>query len=329
MSVYTHLNQEEIEQILSAYDLGCLISFKGIENGVENTNYFIDIDKSGTIKRYVLTLFEYLPTQALPFFINYTGELKANGLPVPSPIQDQKGNALQLVKDKPALIVPCFAGDHPNHHQLSLDQCQQVGDILARIHISGINSSLHQENQRGLSWLNTQKTRLIPLLNDTDSLLLEQQWDELSTTLQTCKALPKGLIHGDLFHNNVLFGDDGKISAVIDFYQACSDWLIYDLAVTVNDWCLKNGVELDNTKLKVLLAAYTNIRELTDDEKITWPLMLRFAALRFWISRLITFTHPKVMTDNVHQKNLVRHFLDPDEFKEMLVLRTNTPAETL
>ncbi|MFK0571330.1 homoserine kinase [Endozoicomonas sp.] len=322
MAVYTHLTQQDIEQLLARYDIGKPVSFKGIEGGVENTNYFLDVDKKGHLQRYVLTLFEYLPAETLPFFIAYTDELKASGLPVPNPIRDRKGAALQTVKGKPALIVQCFEGQHPDAKNLTLDQCQQIGTMLAKIHTAGQSSSLYQENQRGLPWLDAQQQRLIPLLNPDDASFMAEQWHSISKALETFKHLPKGLIHGDLFHNNVLF-DQGKISAVIDFYQACNDWLIYDLAVTVNDWCLTDNLELDNQRLKALTEAYIWVRPLTENEKKAWPLMLRLAAFRFWISRLITFVYPEQEADGEHQENHVRDFLDPDEFKIMLKLRTN------
>lgn len=320
MSVYTHLTQQDIEQLLIRYDLGDLTSFRGIESGVENTNYFLDIDDKGNRQRYVLTLFEYLPADTLPFFIHYTDELKAFGLPVPNPIRDKSGVALQSVKGKPALIVQCFAGQHPDAGNLSLDQCQQIGAMLAKIHKAGQGSSLYQENQRGLAWLDAQQKRLIPLLGQDDARFMAEQWQNISDALQAFDNLPTGLIHGDLFHNNVLF-DQGRISAVIDFYQSCNDWLIYDLAVTVNDWCLTDSLELDDQRTNVLMDAYAQVRPFTEDEKKAWPLILQLAAFRFWISRLVTFIYPESTMDQQHQGSLIRQFLDPNEFKEILRLR--------
>ena len=328
MSVYTHLTHDEIKLLLNEYDIGDLLSFKGIEGGVENTNYFLDVSKDGVQQRYVLTLFEYLPEHALPFFIDYTDELKASKLPVPNPIRDKNGKALKSVKGKPTLIVQCFPGKHPDHENLSLIQCQKIGEMLGRIHLVGMKSSLHQENQRGLPWLDAQKKRLASLISASDAQLMNEQWNDISNTLKSFNNLPTGLIHGDLFHDNVLFAE-GHISAVIDFYQACSDWLIYDMAVTVNDWCLKDGIELDTQKLDAFISAYVQVRPLTEEEKSVWPVMLRLAAFRFWISRIITFVHPEIESDDAHQKNLIRQFLDPDEFKNMLVLRTNKPASAL
>ena len=325
MSVYTNLTKQDIEQLLARYDIGTLISFKGIDGGVENTNYFLDVGNKRQQQRYVLTLFEYLPAETLPFFIDYTDALKSSQLPVPNPIRDRQNLALHTVKGKPALIVECFRGQHPNADNLTSSQCRQVGAMLAKIHMAGQDAALHQENQRGLLWLDNQQRRLTTLLSPDDANFLTEQWANIFTALKPLDSLPKGLIHGDLFHDNVLL-EQGRISAIIDFYQACHDWLIYDLAVTANDWCLADNLELDHKRLTALIEAYTAVRPLTEGEKKAWPLMLRLAAFRFWISRLITFVYPETPPDVEHQKNQIRQFLDPNKFKHMLKLRTDNPA---
>ncbi|MGB1272530.1 MAG: homoserine kinase, partial [Endozoicomonas sp.] len=292
------------------------------------TNYFLDVVKEGIRTRYVLTLFEYLPAETLPFFIAYTDELKADGLPVPNPVRDIRGRALHTLKNKPALIVQCFRGKHPDPTALTKDHCTQVGTILARIHTVSEKSRLHQKNQRGLPWLDEQQKRLQPLLSQEDAKYMKAQWLDISQSLRPFTRLPEGLIHGDLFHDNVLL-DQGKISAVIDFYQACHDWLIYDLAVTVNDWCLTDSLQLDPGRFNALVNAYSQVRPFTEEEKAAWPLILRLAAFRFWISRIITFVHPEKPTDDEHQESLVRAFLDPDEFRDMLKLRTESAVPPL
>ena len=163
MSVYTYLTASDIDSLLSRYDLGVLKDFRGIEGGVENTNYFIDVNTGQNQQRYVLTLFEYLPEDTLPFFVNFTTELSDGGIPVPAPIRDKQKQALHRLKGKPCLISPCFPGKHES--ELSADQCSQMGMQLAKIHLIGQNSSLQQENQRGLLWLDQQVNRLEPLLS--------------------------------------------------------------------------------------------------------------------------------------------------------------------
>ena len=321
MSVYTHLSTRDICALLAQYDIGELVSYEGIESGVENTNYFLDVSKNGIQKRYVLTLFEFLPEKTLPFFIAFTDELNAGGVSVPNPVRDINGGALHHMKGKPALIAPCFKGKHPT--ELTTELCRQVGENLARIHLIGQQSSLYQENQRGVSWLSEQQQRLHPLLKPEDAKDMAEQWQSITQGLEQAANLPKGLIHGDLFHDNVLF-EDNRITGVIDFYNACHDWLLYDLAVTANDWCLNTDLTLDSSRCKALFSAYASVRPFTDEEKQLWPLMLRLAAFRFWVSRIITFLHPEEEVDQAHEQSLTGNFKDPNEFRDILFNRTNS-----
>lgn len=326
MSVYTHLNVQDIHFLLAQYDIGELVSFTGIEDGVENTNYFVKVQKQGVEQKYVLTLFEYLPEAALPFFIDFTDELDRGGLPVPNPVRNQQGNALHQVKEKPALIASCFKGGHIK--ELDIHHCQQIGQLLAKIHLIGQSSSLQQENQRGIHWLNDQQQRLQSLLKQEDADCMKQQWLSITEALNQVQELPEGLIHGDLFHDNVLFDDD-RITGVIDFYNACHDWLIYDLAVTANDWCLNPDLTLDPLRCQALTMAYASIRPFTPEEQHIWPTMLRLAAFRFWVSRIITFIHPEEEVDNQHEQSLVRNFKDPDEFRDILMNRVHSNIPNL
>ena len=326
MSVYTHLSANDIRGLLSRYDIGDLDSFKGIKGGVENTNYFVTTCAGEQRWRYVLTLFEYLPAATLPFFIDFTDELSRGGLAVPAPVRDRQGQALHTLQNKSCLLTPCFPGKHPS--LLTADHCQQVGQLLAQIHVIGQKSQLHQENQRGRTWLNRQVKRLEKLLPPDEARFMINQWREIVKGLGSFTDLPGGLIHGDLFHDNVLI-DKGKITGVIDFYNACHDTLLYDLAVTVNDWCIQGDLELAPDRLQALITAYASARPFTEQEKQAWPLILRLASFRFWISRLITFVHPEQEADNAHQQSLVRNFKDPAEFREILQLRTSNPLPPL
>ena len=318
MAVYTRLSKQDICSLLALYDLGELENYKGIAGGVENTNYFLDIRTNNTVQRYVLTLFEYLPENSLPFFIDYTDELKAEGLPVPAAIRDRAGNALHKVMNKPALIVPCFPGHQPD--SISVKHCEQLGSLLGKIHKTGLSSSLKQPNQRGITWLNNQQKRLSNLLPRDDAEYMKDQWQQITAELAEHTQLPKGLIHGDLFHDNTLFSND-QLTGVIDFYQASYDYLLYDLAVTVNDWCIRDDLELDQEKTTLLLTNYAAIRPFTLAEKKAWQLMLKLAAFRFWVSRIITFVHPEKPFDSAHKTTLEQSFLDPDKFKFMLEKR--------
>ena len=326
MSVYTHLQQQDIVLFLEKYDIGQLVGFTGIDGGVENTNYFIDVVKSSVQTRYVLTLFEYLPKNALPFFINFIDELGTGNIPVPTSVRDRSGQALHILKGKPALIAPCLPGQHIR--QVSELHCQQMGKMLAHIHCIGQASSLQQANQRGMNWLDQQQQRLIPLLNKEEAKLMKVQWQSIIKTLAKYNDLPTGLIHGDLFHDNVLFKND-QITGVIDFYNACHDWLIYDVAVTVNDWCLNPNLTLDSQRCEAFFDAYRQVRPFSEEEIDAWPTILRLASFRFWISRIITFTHPEEMVDKDHNESLKRNFKNPDEFRLILMDRANKPQPSL
>ncbi len=318
MAVYTRLDKKGICSLLSRYHLGELVTFQGIAGGVENTNYFLDIATPLHTQRYVLTIFEYLPESSLPFFIDYTDELNSAGLPVPAAIRDKQEKAVQRIKGKPAVIVPCLPGEHLK--KLNGNHCQQVGELLGKIHQAGLQSRLKQSNIRGIDWLDTQQKRLSNLLPKEEVHYMQEQWQGIKNELPSTSELPKGLIHGDLFHDNALFTGD-KLTGVIDFYQSCHDYLLYDLAVTVNDWCINSDLELDHLKTSALLKAYASVRPFTPTEQDAWPLMLRLAAFRFWISRIITFVHPEQAIDSAHQQMLERCFLDPRKFKAMLELR--------
>lgn len=195
MSVYTHLTASDINSLLLHYDIGTLSHFKGIEGGVENTNYFIDVlTKNALTKnrqnRYVLTLFEYLPEETLPFFVNFTTELFTCGISVPAPVRDKEGQALHTLKNKPCLISPCFPGRHLK--KPSEGHCQQIGMQLANIHLIGQKSSLQQQNQRGISWLQNQVDRLQPLLSSEDAKFMTQQWALITAELIAFDKLPSG-----------------------------------------------------------------------------------------------------------------------------------------
>ena len=176
-----------------------------------------------------------------------------------------------------------------------------------------------------MAWLNTQQQRLQPLLSESDADLMSTQWHEITENLASFNGLPEGLIHGDLFQDNVLFTGN-TITGVIDFYNACNDWLVYDVAVTANDWCLNSDQSLNEEKLTALLSAYHALRPFTQEEQEAWPTMLRLAAFRFWISRIITFVHPEEAEGGQQNESLHGNVLDPDVFKHMLLHRTKHPV---
>ncbi|WP_163830838.1 homoserine kinase [Spartinivicinus ruber] len=319
MSVYTHLTFDEIVQLLTKYDIGTLKHFEGIAAGVENTNYFIDVvAANGQPTRYVLTLFEFLPVEIIPFFTAITDHLANHHLPVPLAIKDQQGKSLHRIKNKPCLIQRCLAGKQVELPSVS--HCAAVGEMLGKMHKAGLQTNISQANQRGLDWVREQAHRLQSLVTTENAGLLKQQADYFTAFFQQHSHLPQGIIHGDLFHDNVLFTGN-SISGVIDFYNACTDYLLYDLAVTANDWCRLPDQTLDIEKVKALVNGYNQIRPFSDSDKSAWPVMLQFAAYRFWVSRIITFEHPE---EHLPQnEDAVVKPKDPNEFKQLMLHHKN------
>ncbi|MCL6268474.1 homoserine kinase [Sansalvadorimonas sp. 2012CJ34-2] len=323
MSVYTQLSEQDFRSFLALYDEGNLVSWKGIEAGVENTNYFVHtLHPEKGEQNFVLTIFEYQPKELLPFFINFMEILADSGLPVPSPIHGLDDKPLRIFKNKPCLLQARLSGHHIDKPDLTAAHCAEIGKNLARAHAVGLKASFSQDNMRGIQWIDQQVTRMTDLLSEEDSLLQTQQWKEIKNGLAKYPDLPKGLIHADLFVDNVLFEDD-KVTGMIDFFQSCRDCLLYDVAVTVNDWCLtSDSLELDPDKTKALLEAYNQVRPFTDEERRAWHLMHRLSCLRFWISRLVTFVYPEEGSEHLNDQGAIRKFKDPDEFRDMLELRT-------
>jgi homoserine kinase type II len=280
MSVFTPLDRPTLEAFLAPYGLGRLRDFRGIAEGSENTNYFISLEGG----EFVLTLIERGPAADLPFFIQLLDVLHEADLPVPYALRTEAGDGLRTLKDKPALLQPRLPGKHersPNAHH-----CQEVGSLLACIHLATRDKTIERPSDRGLVWMLEQGPQLAIELPDAARAMLHQALDEIRALLTQNPVLPSANLHADLFRDNVMF-DGPNLSGVIDFYNACSGWMLYDLAITVNDWCSQENGSLDEHRAKALLGAYAAKRRFTPLEVELWPVMLRIACVRFWLSRLI------------------------------------------
>ncbi|MCK5893309.1 MAG: homoserine kinase [Endozoicomonadaceae bacterium] len=323
MSVYTRLEQQDIETFLTNYDQGVLVDFRGIEAGIENSNYFVNtqFSEEPDIRQFVLTLFEYQPREHLPFFIDFMTLLADNGLPSPVPVRNRQGKILLTLKGKPCLLQPRMPGVHLDSQEITASTCFTIGRYLAIIHQIGQSALISQENLRGIPWIKAQVNRLTPLLSEAMRDILTKQWQAISKELKPFEQLPKGLIHADLFFDNVLF-NNGKVSGIIDFFQSCHDWLIYDISVAVNDWCLNDDLTLNSKKTEAFLNGYQSVRVITLEEKQAWPVIQRLSCFRFWLSRLVMFVHPENHHDSYKNNKVVRNFLDPEKFRTMLILRT-------
>jgi homoserine kinase type II len=305
MSVFTPVSSDEARAFLAHYTLGELESLVGIPQGVENTNYFLDT----TTGQYVLTLFEKIPREDLSFYVGLMHHLAEHDIHCPAPMPLQDGSFLTELNGKPAVIVTRLPG--VPHHSPSTDLCRKVGTILADIHEAGLEYDAGLANWRGQAWREAFAQRVRPRLADAEFALIESE--NRYQAMHDDAVLPKGVIHGDLFRDNVLWDEEGE-GGVIDFYFACDDALLYDVAITVNDWCTDALATLDPDRADALLDGYNAHRPLTDLERELWPVMLRRAALRTWLGRLEYNHFPQaaemtIPKDHAFSRRLLEHHI--------------------
>ena len=304
MSVYTPVSDAQAAEWLRNYSIGTLVSLEPIKAGIENSNFFLTTSQG----RYVLTLFERLPAAELPFYLDLMAHLARHGIPSPAPIADLADQYLQHLNGKPAALVTRLAGkslEHPGEKE-----CAELGALLARMHLAGRSYPAYLENPRGPKWWRFAAAEVRGFLDARQLQLLE---DELAFQgRHRFPDLPRGPVHADLFRDNALF-EKGRISGVIDFYFAGVDCLLFDVAVCANDWCLDARHGLDAARTDALLRSYESVRELTALEREAWPIMLRAAALRFWLSRLYDFHLPR--------PGMLVHAHDPEQFRKILECR--------
>jgi homoserine kinase type II len=304
MSVYTKVTEAQLADWLKAYSVGTLVELKGIAAGIENTNYFV----TTTHGRYVLTLFERLPAKDLPFYLGLMAHLARHGIPCPSPIADRRNRLLAELNGKPAALVTRLPGATLTAPTAA--HCTEVGAVLADMHVAGQSYPGTLENPRGPKWWREAAREVLPFLDAPRAQLLESELAFQSRFRRV--ELERGPVHADLFRDNVLF-DDTRIGGVIDFYFAGVDAWLFDVAVTLNDWCVTPDGALDDERAGAFLSAYHAVRPFTAAERDAWPVMLRAAALRFWLSRLHDFHLPR-------PGELV-HAHDPEHFRRILELR--------
>ena len=286
MAVYTKVSTEDAARFLAAYDLGEVRELAGIRQGVENTNYFLTTSAG----RYVLTLYEKRTRREdLPFFVGLMEHLAQNGIPCPSPLRAKDGEALRELNGRPAALVSFLEGKMPE--RITPEICGEVGRGLARMHEAGKHFSLQRENSVGMpAWLDLfaqNKARADEVMAglgsiiETELAFLQKNWP---------RALPRGVIHADLFQDNVFF-DESKLCGVIDFYFACTDFLAYDLVITLNAWCFERSVAFNLTKAHALIKGYESVLPLAASEREALPVLARGAAMRFLLTRLHDWLH--------------------------------------
>lgn len=309
MSVFTPVPEDELARWLDEFAIGHLVTLEGIPAGVQNSNFFL----TTTLGRYVLTLFETIPRADLPFYLYLTAHLAHHGLPVPAPVANRYNEYLGTLSGRPAALVRRLSGRSVT--EASKHHCRSVGAMLAGLHRAGLSYGRKQPNPRGQAWRKQTGATLLPHLPPDDAALLaaELEWQ----AGQDFAALPRGVIHADLFRDNVLWDGD-HIGGVIDFYFAGIDALLFDVAVTVNDWCSMADGSLDAERAGAMLEAYAAERTFTAAEHQAWPAMMRAAALRFWLSRLEDLHLPRA-GEMVQVK-------DPAEYRAILRERIARPS---
>ena len=334
MAVYTEVSRDAAAALVARLGLGELSGLLGITGGIENTNYFVDTragaaSAAGVEGHYVLTLFERLSFEQLPFYLRLMKHLADRGLPVPGPKADAHGAILHTVCGKPAAMVDRLRGRHrlspgPAH-------CASVGAMLARMHLAGADFPLIQPNLRGFAWWAETVPVVAPFLTPAQRELIETELVFAGQVVASAAfaALPRGAIHGDLFRDNVMF-DSGagvdnssdnigdELTGLFDFYFAAVDTFLFDIAVCLNDWCidLESG-RLDEVRATAFVTAYDRVRALTGGERRLLPALMRAAALRFWVSRLWDLHLPR-------DANLLTAH-DPGHFERVLRERVAAP----
>jgi len=313
MAVFTPVTEEQAALLMSQLGLGELTELRGIEGGIENTNYFATTD----LGEYVLTLFERLNHEQLPFYLYLMKHLAEKGIPVPNPAANSDGDILHTLCDKPAAVVNRLLGKS----QLTPDavHCAAVGAMMARMHLAGEDYNRSQPNLRGLAWWNDTVPVVLPYLEEDQARLLQSELAFQNHIAQGAayQALPKGPVHADLFRDNVMFEGE-KLTGFFDFYFAGNDTWLFDLSVCVNDWCIDlNSGEHAPERALAMLNAYQEVRPLRSAERQLLPAMLRAGALRFWISRLWDFHLPR------EASMLKPH--DPTHFERVLRARLTSP----
>jgi homoserine kinase type II len=313
MAVFTPVTEEQAALLMSQLGLGELTALKGIEGGIENTNYFASTD----LGEYVLTLFERLNHEQLPFYLFLMKHLAEKGIPVPNPAANRDGDILHTLNEKPTAVVNRLSGQS----QLAPDavHCAAVGTMLARMHFAGEDYNRSQPNLRSLAWWNDTVPVVLPYLDEAQASLLQSElaYQNHIANGAAYQALPRGPVHADLFRDNVMF-EGTALTGLFDFYFAGVDTWLFDLAVCMNDWCIDlHTGELASDRAQAMLEAYQAVRPLLPAERQLLPAMLRAGALRFWISRLWDFYLPR------DAAMLKPH--DPTHFERVLRARSNSP----
>lgn len=305
MAVYTDVSDQELEAFIASYDIGALTSFKGIAEGVENTNYLVHTDTDP----FILTLYEKrVRAEDLPYFLSLMEHLVEKGITCPLPVRDREGRILRELAGRPAALISFLEGVWIRRPDIV--HCAELGTALAKFHLAGLDFPMRRDNDLSLpGWRS-----LFEDVREAADSVIPGLRDEIAGELDFLDAewntdLPMSVIHADLFPDNVFFLGD-KLSGLIDFYFACNDTMAYDVAVCLNAWCFEPDVSFNVTKARAMLQSYEKVRPLTGPELDALPLLARGAALRF----LLTRTYDLLNTD----ANALVKTKDPREYLRKL-----------
>jgi len=317
MAVYTEVGFDEADALVRRLGLGALTDLRGIRSGIENTNYYANTARG----QWVITLFERLTREQLPYYLQLMQHLAERGIPVPAPQADTHGGLLHELAGKPAAVVTRL----PGSHRLAPDapHAAQVGAMLARMHLAAADLSVEQPHLRGLAWWTETVPVVLPFVSAGQADLLNEElaFQQQLAVSAAGASLPRGAIHADLFRDNVMFDEtagEDRLCGFFDFYFAGTDSLLFDIAVCLNDWCADQGTGyLAEDRAAAFMAAYQAVRPLTSAERRLTPALLRAAALRFWISRLWDWHLPRDAA--------MLQPKDPGHFERVLVDRIANP----
>ncbi len=312
MSVYTKINEDELKNHLDLYSVGSAISLTGISDGIENTNYLLKTDTN----EYIFTIFENIHGNNIADYLSFMNHLSLKGLLCPNVMKSKKGELFIQIKNKPSAIIEKLPGK--SIKSSNSNQCSLIGNLLAEFHNCGSDFKIELKNTRDIQWCSTSFEKLSNVITVNQSKIITEALNMQKDLIK--QNLPKGTIHADLFRDNVLFNNN-LISGMIDFYYSCKGYLIYDLAVVVNDWCSDENGRIMLDKYNNLISSYSKIRNIDNNEKTYWQHALVAAALRFYLSRLLDLHYPKI--------GEMTHIKDPLVFENILIDRLNNNYETV
>lgn len=302
MSVYTSVSDDEMRVFLQDYVIGQFVALQGIAQGITNSNYFV----TTTHGRYVLTVFEALQQHELPFFLQLKQHLNRRGVACPAPVARTDGRFDGTLVGKPACLVSCLAGRDTALPTPA--QCFNTGAMLAKMHLAGTNFPHRMANPRHAAWWQNECHRLLPHLDRPDADLLQDEIAFLAA--HPDDGLPGGIIHADLFKDNVLF-DGETVAGFIDFYYACNGSFVHDLAIALNDWARLASNHIDAALQAALIDGYQSVRPLTAAETQYLPIARRAGCVRFWVSRLLDYHFPHA--------GEITFIKDPNAFRDLLL----------